>query len=90
MQIFDILFTAYVSLCFYVLFNLRLCYFWLKSCVSKSKLIRYYRTHTGEKRFACLVCDRKFAQKIHLVWHQATHSEVRSFKCFICPEGRYF
>ena len=56
----------------------------------KKELKRHYRIHTGEKPFACQVCNRKFVQKSHLVQHQATQSDVRSFKCSICPEGRYF
>ena len=50
----------------------------------------HYKTHTNEKPLACQICDKKFAQKIHLVRHQAIHSEIRSFKCSICPESRFF
>ena len=43
-----------------------------------SNLTQYYRIYTGEKPFACQICDRKFVQKSHLVRHQATHIEIRS------------
>ena len=50
----------------------------------------HYRMHSGEKPFACQICDRKFAVTFSLIQDKATNSEIKSFKCFICPEGRFF
>ena len=60
---------------------------------------RFFKTKVGlnnhmvyhfEPKFACKICDRKFAQKNDLFRHQATHSDFKPFKCSICPEERYF
>ena len=62
----------------------------LKVFPNKSKLLRHYRTHTGEKPFVCQICDINFARKSDLVRHQATKRDDKSFRCSICPEGKYF
>ena len=50
----------------------------------------HHRMHSGEKPFACQICDRKFAVKFSVIHDKATNSEIKSFKCSICPEGRFF
>ena len=52
--------------------------------------LMHYRMHSGEKPFACQICDRKFAVTFSLIQDKATNSEIKSFKCSICPEGRFF
>ena len=62
----------------------------MKIISSKGQTKTHYKTHTEETPYACKICYKQFAQKVHLVRHQATHNNIKSFKCSICLEGRFF
>ena len=40
--------------------------------------------HTGEKRYKCDVCEKKFTTGRHLKTHMTVHTGERAFKCEIC------
>lgn len=46
------------------------------------------RQHTGEKPFACQICDRRFARSDKLAIHMRTHTGEKPYVCSIC--GRAF
>ena len=67
------------------------CYVHLKMFSNRGELKSHFRTHTGEKPFACQICDSKrFSCKKSLVRHQAIHRDDKPFECNICPKGWYF
>ncbi|KAJ1348282.1 ZnF_C2H2 [Parelaphostrongylus tenuis] len=49
----------------------------LSNVFRNDELQRHRRTHTGEKRFACGDCGKKFTRSDHLTKHERTHTRKR-------------
>ena len=60
-----------------------------KSCGSSVQLKDHVIIHTGERRFQCPVCDRKFKKRDDLTDHKRTHEtdilKQKPFACEYCP-----
>ena len=42
------------------------------------------RTHTGEKPYACTVCEYRAAQQSSLAYHMRTHTGEKPYACDKC------
>ena len=49
-----------------------------------NSLTRHMRLHSGQRLFACDLCNRRFFQKSGLVKHKHTHLKKQSFACDVC------
>uniref|UniRef100_A0A8D2JH06 C2H2-type domain-containing protein n=1 Tax=Varanus komodoensis TaxID=61221 RepID=A0A8D2JH06_VARKO len=48
-----------------------------KRFARSDELARHYRTHTGEKHFACPLCEKRFMRSDHLTKHARRHPAFR-------------
>lgn len=58
-----------------------------KPFVTKSKLERHSKSHSGVKDHACPVCNKMFAEKNNMLVHMSLHSGERPYVCSACNKS---
>ena len=44
-------------------------------------------SHTGEKQFKCMFCEKAFSQSISLTRHKQSHTGEKPFKYSFCEKA---
>lgn len=58
-----------------------------KFVMSKHVLKNHMLTHTGERKFECVICKQRFYEKFRLQAHiKSRHTHERPFKCSHCDK----
>ncbi|XP_061725986.1 zinc finger protein 39-like [Cydia pomonella] len=66
-----------------------ICYKTFDTKNANTRLMIHRRSHTGEKPYACKLCNKRFAQRSHLNTHNAFHMGKFRFSCEQC-DARFY